>query len=257
MVWEFIIHVITPHTLVESGLSLDNLDMINLYRCSPTTRPHYFSVNSAVISLNPVNSQKLAPSVSPLPLYRFSLQVIDSTQMTGVFSGGCVYEWSQEVSDYGLVDLGTNGSITLLADYYNLKSEFAQTPMPSGDGDYKATGSASNCPGNSSDFTGWAVLPAIPSAAQGYINNGAGQALGYNGPSNQGLGPDVPSPTTFPSVGQLELTGVRLPGFLRGQILLPGLLVQVVLLVGVQVRRQRVMPICCWLRRGVWLVVQC
>jgi len=132
---------------------------------------------------------------------------IYSTQMTGVFSGGCVYEWSQEVSDYGLVDLGTNGSITLLTDYYNLKSEFAQTPMPSGDGDYKATGSASNCPGNSSDFTGWAVLPAIPSAAQVYINNGAGEALGYNGPSNQGLGPDA---TGVPA-GTNTATGTSCP----------------------------------------------
>src|SRR5277367_4601043 len=116
---------------------------------------------------------------------------VDSTQMTGVFSGGCVYEWSQEVSDYGLVELASNGSITLLPDYYNLKSEFAKTAMPSGDGDYKATGSASNCPGNSSDFTGWAVLPAIPSGAETYINNGAGQPLGYNGPTNQGAGGSV------------------------------------------------------------------
>jgi len=116
--------------------------------------------------------------------------------MTGVFSGGCVYEWSQEVSDYGLVDL-SNGSITLLPDYTNLKNEFAKTPMPSGNGDYKATGSASTCPGNSSDFTGWAVLPAIPSAAQVYINDGAGQPLGYSGPSNQGAGGSVRSPATL------------------------------------------------------------
>ena len=116
--------------------------------------------------------------------------ILDSTQMTGVFSGGCVYEWSQEVSNYGLVDL-SNGNITLLPDYTNLKNEFANTPMPSGDGDYKATGSASNCPGNSSDFTGWAVLPAIPSEARTYIDNGAGQPLGYNGPSNQGAGGSV------------------------------------------------------------------
>jgi Glucanosyltransferase len=114
----------------------------------------------------------------------------DSSQMTPVFSGGLVYEWSQEPSDYGLVDL-SNGNITLLQDYQNLKAEFAATPMPSGDGGYKASGSASTCPANGTDFTSWAVLPAQPEGAQSYIDNGAGKALGYGGPSNQGAGGGV------------------------------------------------------------------
>lgn len=114
----------------------------------------------------------------------------DSSQMTPVFSGGLVYEWSQEPSDYGLVDL-SNGNITLLQDYQNLKAEFAATPMPSGDGGYKASGSASTCPANGTDFTSWAVLPAQPEGAQNYIDNGAGKALGYGGPSNQGAGGGV------------------------------------------------------------------
>ena len=41
---------------------------------------------------------------------------------------------------------------------------------------------------NSTDFTSWQVLPAIPAQAQVYIDSGAGQPLGYNGPSNQGAG---------------------------------------------------------------------
>jgi len=117
--------------------------------------------------------------------------------MTPVFSGGLVYEWSQETSDYGLVDLG-NGTITLLQDYNNLKAEFAENPVPSGDGGYKSNGTASDCPANSTDFTSWMVLPAMPAGAQQYINNGAGTALGYNGPTNQGAGsavlPPCPSP---------------------------------------------------------------
>jgi 1,3-beta-glucanosyltransferase GAS5 len=113
--------------------------------------------------------------------------------MTSVFSGGLVYEWTQETDDYGLVVL-SNGNVTLLPDYNNLKSEFEKTPLPTGDGGYTMNGQASTCPPNSTDFTSWQVLPAIPAAAEVYISNGAGQPLGYNGPSNQGAGPSVPIP---------------------------------------------------------------
>lgn len=110
--------------------------------------------------------------------------------MTSVFSGGLVYEWTQEVSDYGLVEL-SNGNITLLPDYKNLKSEFANTPMPTGDGGYSSNGKASTCPPNSTDFTSWQVLPPIPAGGQTYIESGAGKPLGYNGPSNEGAGASV------------------------------------------------------------------
>ena len=123
---------------------------------------------------------------------RFSYSQIDSTDMISVFSGGLVYEWTEEVSNYGLVEL-SNGNITLLPDYKNLKAEFAKTPMPSGDGGYKPSGSASTCPANSTDFTSWKVLPAIPARAEVYIESGAGQPLGYNGPTNQGAGATVSS----------------------------------------------------------------
>jgi hypothetical protein len=114
--------------------------------------------------------------------------------MTSVFSGGLVYEWTQEVSNYGLVDL-SKGKINLRQDYNNLKSEFANTPIPNDDGGYKSNGQSSICPGNSTDFVSWKVLPAIPSQAQVYINSGAGKALGYDGPSNQGAGSSVRTST--------------------------------------------------------------
>lgn len=112
--------------------------------------------------------------------------------MISVFSGGLVYEWTQEPDNYGLVNLA-NGNITFRQDYYNLKSEFEKTPMPTGNGGYNPSGQASACPANSTDFTSWKVLPAIPAGAQAYVQNGAGQALGYFGPSNQDAGPSVGS----------------------------------------------------------------
>jgi 1,3-beta-glucanosyltransferase GAS5 len=116
---------------------------------------------------------------------------LDSSDMTGVFSGGLVYEWTEEPDNYGLVNL-QNGNITFLQDYYNLKAEFQAVPLPTGTGGYNPNGAASTCPANSSDFTSWGDnLPAIPSAAAVYIQEGAGQALGFNGPSNQGAGSTV------------------------------------------------------------------
>jgi hypothetical protein len=171
--------------------------------------------------------------------------------MTPVFSGGLVYEWSQETSDYGLVDL-SSGNITVLQDYNNLKAEFAATAMPTGDGGYNANGSASTCPENSTDFTSWAVLPAMPAAAQVYINNGAGQALGYKGPTNQDAGSGVTTPYfVFHTDDRL------LRQSLRARILLRVRHVQVVLQqqVLLEVVILRVVDICCWLQKRELLVV--
>ena len=162
------------------------------FRISPSLS-HFPYVLSAV----PLSRVSLSPSFDVLGLFFCFPANPDSSQMTPVFSGGLVYEWSQETSHYGLVEL-SNGNITLLQDYQNLKAEFASTSMPSGDGGYKASGSASTCPVNGTDFTSWAVLPALPEGAQNYIDKGAGKALGYSGPSNQGAGGAVRPPSHSP-----------------------------------------------------------
>lgn len=46
------------------------------------------------------------------------------------FSGGMVYEYSQEISNFGLVDIQANGSVKLLADFDNLKAAFSQINLP-------------------------------------------------------------------------------------------------------------------------------
>jgi hypothetical protein len=187
---------------------LDNPATINVSLNSQITLSPSFSASMAVISCNPVSSLKSELSVTPLK----TKLIPDSTEMTSVFSGGLVYEWSQEISDYGLVDL-SNNNITLLQDYINLKNEFAATSLPSGDGGYKSGGQASTCPGNSTDFTSWAILPAMPAAAQIYIDNGAGQALGFKGPSNQGAGATASAPV---SAGTNTATGTSCPSCTSG-----------------------------------------
>jgi hypothetical protein len=111
-----------------------------------------------------------------------------STEMTPVYSGGLVYEYSEEGSKYGLVTV-SGSTAKPLADFTALKSAFSKTANPSGDGGYNSTGGASNCPKKSAN---WAVeddsLPAIPSAAAAYMKSGPGTGPGLSGKGSQNAG---------------------------------------------------------------------
>lgn len=106
-----------------------------------------------------------------------------SSQMTGVYSGGLVYEYSQEESKYGLVQLTGGNGVTTLDDYDALKKANAATPLPTGDGGAQSSqGPASPCPAY--DSVSWLVnttqLPALPAKAQSYFTNGAGTGPGLS-----------------------------------------------------------------------------
>jgi len=53
-----------------------------------------------------------------------------SSEMTGVFDGGLIYEYSQEANDYGLVQISSDNSVKILGDYETLKNEYSSVPMP-------------------------------------------------------------------------------------------------------------------------------
>jgi hypothetical protein len=112
-----------------------------------------------------------------------------STQMTAVYSGGLVYEYSEEGSKYGLVTIGSDGTITEGADFTALQTAFKGTANPTGDGGYNSTGGASGCPAHSAN---WNVtgdsLPAIPSAAAAMMKSGAGKGFGLTGAGSQNAG---------------------------------------------------------------------
>ncbi|KAH3675649.1 hypothetical protein WICMUC_002566 [Wickerhamomyces mucosus] len=57
---------------------------------------------------------------------------IYSNDMIGVFSGGLVYEFTQEPNNYGLVDVDKNGNVKLLADFDHLKTQYATVEYPTG-----------------------------------------------------------------------------------------------------------------------------
>lgn len=109
--------------------------------------------------------------------------------MTSVYSGGLVYEYSEEGSKYGLVTISSSGTVTEGADFTALQSAYKGTANPTGDGGYNSTGGASGCPVKSANWnvTGDA-LPAIPSAAAAFMKAGAGKGAGLTGAGSQNAG---------------------------------------------------------------------
>ncbi|KAL4884245.1 Glucanosyltransferase-domain-containing protein [Aspergillus karnatakaensis] len=127
------------------------------------------------------------------------VEALYSTKMTGVYSGGLVYEYSQEPSDYGIVEI-KNGKVSDLPDFDALKSALAKTSDPSGDGGYNKTGGANPCPVKNApnwDVDSDAELPALPEKAKKYFEDGAGKGPGFDGSGSQTAG----TPSTSEDTG--------------------------------------------------------
>lgn len=117
----------------------------------------------------------------PAPRIFTEVPEIYSDQMSEVFSGGIVYEFAQEVNNFGLVNISSDGTAQLMDDFYTLKDRYAAL-------DFKAiqgiappsnTPAAPTCgsslittQGFSTDFT----IPGVPPGAQDIIDNGVSPA---------------------------------------------------------------------------------
>ncbi|CEP60407.1 1,3-beta-glucanosyltransferase LALA0_S01e10110g [Lachancea lanzarotensis] len=120
--------------------------------------------------------------VTPRPFTEIG--AIYSTQMSSVFSGGLVYEYSNEANNYGLVQIDGEDSVTTLQDYNNLKTEFQNNPNPEGDGNYSKNNNVSTCPSfESGTWEANNTLPPMPSAASAFFSKGAGQPMGTKYPT--------------------------------------------------------------------------
>ncbi|BCR87494.1 1,3-beta-glucanosyltransferase gel1 [Aspergillus chevalieri] len=117
------------------------------------------------------------------------VEALYSTKMTGVYSGGLVYEYSQEPSNYGLVKVDGD-SVNELKDFDALKTAFEKTSNPEGDGGFNKTGGSNGCP--KQQKPAWDVdnddLPAIPEPAKKYFKDGAGKGDGFSGSGSQSKG---------------------------------------------------------------------
>jgi hypothetical protein len=125
-----------------------------------------------------------------------------STDMTAVYSGGLVYEYSEEGSKYGLVTI-SGSTVSEGPDFAALQTAFSKTANPQGDGGYNSTGGASGCPAKSST---WNVtddsLPAIPSKAAAMMKTGAGTGPGLKGAGSQNAG-ETSTGTATPGSGSV------------------------------------------------------
>lgn len=119
------------------------------------------------------------------------IEAIYSTRMSSIFSGGLVYEYSNEDNKYGLVQITSDSNVTKLDDYQNLKKEYSSVSDPEGDGGYSTSNKYSECPDYEEGV--WEAnntLPAMPSAASVYFSSGAGAPMGTGVPTQDSCDSD-------------------------------------------------------------------
>lgn len=146
-----------------------------------------------------------------------------SEQMTGVFSGGLIYEYTQEPNDYGLVVLNDNDTVSLLIDYDNLRDQYNKLDVEALErANSTATGlRAPDCATSlltSTNFTQSFFIPPRPDGVDDLIERGV-----------QGTFPQGTERVTTTSVGHTvyavngqEITGLELNILADDQSNLPG-----------------------------------
>ncbi|KAH6634996.1 glycoside hydrolase family 72 protein [Chaetomium sp. MPI-SDFR-AT-0129] len=123
------------------------------------------------------------------------LSALMSDKMTSVYSGGLMYEYSQEPNKFGIVEIAggqdngsrdQTGARKELDEFAAFAAALKKYPAPTGDGGYTSTTKSSACPTKDAN---WALdtteLPEIPTGALKFFDNGAGKGPGLNGPGSQ------------------------------------------------------------------------
>jgi len=102
-------------------------------------------------------------------------------EMSSVYSGGLMYEYSLEDNDYGIVEI-KSGKVTPEKEFDLFKSALEKYPMPTGTGGAAKSSHGVECPKSESV---WQVdpsyLPEMPAQAEKYMKDGAGKGPGIDG----------------------------------------------------------------------------
>lgn len=119
--------------------------------------------------------------IKPAPRVFTEVPVIYSDQMTRVFSGGIVYEYTWGTNQYGLVNVSSDGSAQLLDDFYTFKDRLAALNFTTIQGVAPPSDSptAPDCSASLIQTSGFSTnfnIPAVPPGAQDYIDNGVSPA---------------------------------------------------------------------------------
>ena len=103
------------------------------------------------------------------------------SDMSSVYSGGLMYEYSLEDNDYGIVEI-KGDEVKTMKEFDLFKEALSKYPMPTGTGGALKASHGVECPKSESV---WQVdpsyLPEMPSQAEKYMKDGAGKGPGIDG----------------------------------------------------------------------------
>ncbi|KAK4866974.1 hypothetical protein LT330_007715 [Penicillium expansum] len=105
------------------------------------------------------------------------VQALYGVEMTQAFSGGLVYEWTQEKNEYGLVKVNDSNTVTTLIDYDNFQKQLNKLDMDrimssnATQANVKAEACSTSLIKSKSFYNAW-DLPEVPSKVSDYIKNG-------------------------------------------------------------------------------------
>lgn len=98
------------------------------------------------------------------------LSALMSDEMSAVYSGGLMYEYSREGNGYGIVELdGDSSDVKEEDEFSKFASALSKYPAPTGNGGFTSTTASVACPtvDDTWDLDSWgaSALPAIPDGA--------------------------------------------------------------------------------------------
>ncbi|KAJ4006899.1 1,3-beta-glucanosyltransferase [Fusarium irregulare] len=109
------------------------------------------------------------------------LKPMMDSDMSSVYSGGLMYEYSLEDNDYGIVKI-KGDKVDTMKEFDLFKEALSKYPMPTGTGGALKASHGVECPKSESV---WQVdpsyLPEMPSQAEKYMKDGAGKGPGIDG----------------------------------------------------------------------------
>ena len=158
-----------------------------------------------------------------LPRTFSEVPALYSNQMIVAFSGGLIYEYSEEPNNYGLVTLNDNGTVSIRPDYDNLQNRYDSLDVNALEKS-NATAASLTPPACSTDlfaganFSTYFDIPARPDGVDDFIKNG----VSGNFPSGTSSISDTrPSQVVYASNGQ-EISGLVLKVLANDESNLPG-----------------------------------
>ncbi len=101
-----------------------------------------------------------------------------NSEMTGVYSGGLMYEYSLEASGYGIVKID-GGSADEQPEFAKYASALSANPAPSGNGGFTSTTNSVACPTKNGNWlVDSTLLPAMPDGAKAVSDLNLARVMG-------------------------------------------------------------------------------